>query len=244
MFIFNRFVTVLSVLEQFCLLRNSGPRTFALGRDGKQDQKWLAYMIERCLLSYDDGRIGSDPTPVHPSAPHKRFNEYRQAQTRYSSAQNAPVTWWDAVRIPEQFFVLHNGFCRVKSCSATAISWCGTILLLRNGIYCSGTVFCFWQANDRLVHMQALVNKHFARWYEDVLLLENDEDTLGDIAQLREDINKKIMGDLPKNAKTSEKKDAEMAVQMYVDEAITGKGRDRCVLVLFFNRVMPVVVIG
>ena len=54
----------------------------------------------------------------------------------------------------------------------------------------------------------------------------------------------RVPGDLPKNAKTSEKKDAEMAVQMYVDEAITGKGRDRCVLVLFFNRVMPVVVIG
>ena len=108
MFVFKRFVTVLSVLEQFCLLRNSGPRTFALGRDGKQDQKWLAYMIERCLLSYDDGRIGSDPTPVHPSAPHKRFDEYRQAQARFSSI--APVTWWDAVRIPEQFFVLHNGF--------------------------------------------------------------------------------------------------------------------------------------
>ena len=51
--------------------------------------------------------------------------------------------------------------------------------------------------------MQALVNKHFARWYEDVLLLENDEDTLGDIAQLREDIKNKVMGDLPKNAKPS-----------------------------------------
>mgnify|MGYP004041591929 CR=1 FL=1 len=91
----------------------------------------------------------------------------------------------------------------MKLCSATAIFWFGKILLLRNGLYCSGTVFCFWQANDRLVHMQALVNKHFARWYEDVLLLENDEDTLGDIAQLREDIKNKVMGDLPKNAKPS-----------------------------------------
>ena len=101
-----------------------------------------------------------------------------------------------------------------------------------------------WQANDRLVHMQSLVNKHFSRWYQDVLRLENDEDSLADIEELRDQITKKVMADLPKNAKPSEKKDAEMVAQMYVDEAITGKGRQGYVLVLFFNRVMPVVGIG
>ena len=92
--------------------------------------------------------------------------------------------------------------------------------------------------------MQSLVNKHFARWYQDVLLLENDEETLAEIEELRNQITNKVMADLQKNATPSEKKDAEMVAQMYVDEAITGKGRQGYVLVLFFNRVMPVVGIG
>ena len=98
-------------------------------------------------------------------------------------------------------------------------------VLIRNAIS-----FWFAQANDRLVHMQSRVNKHFAEWYADVLRLEQNEKDLEAVAFLRDDFGEEVMNDLAPNATPRARAEAALLAEMYTDEAVTGYARHMCAL--------------